>query len=489
MTELRKRFFVNGKVSKAEREHGFYWREAVNLLEYLRYQKTLANVPALRKTFTTQDGARITAVSSLGFEEVWIDVPHLPVVAAPQPMLRRVSEYCVWGPDLAVYSSAYTYNSTAAGISQPLMSSSGLVYLPSQTGSTTTMYVLDSADLSEVGSLGSGWDYNNVGLSAVDVESDRFFLAAYDNIVTGASFMLQWGEADTSVTRFNASAAYNSGIHMHFTNFLASQYATNGLTVLMHGDYDGNNYWSGIDTATNTREWMLMNPPFGEHNYNAISSHVGSDGGTVFVHNPKYNDRVNYGDEPRIYQYDSSGSLRDSYEFPFTPPEYGDLTVNFAALENDGETVWLSMTTNTTTFTHSIYKRERGVWSEVQMPFGVPAQAAFVPGILHDPVTDAIAVAVQTAHGSTSKPTGVCIFNAADCMGVQLDPFYYEFPEPPSSTDAYCTQFHNGSILVHFILTGGGGQSKVGKFTIGRLKQRKVTDSYENDALVSSITE
>lgn len=76
MSEVRKRFFVNGQVSAGTQEHGWYWREAMNLLDYVRQQKGIAGIGILRNSFTTRDGARLTAISSLGFDEVWIDVPQ-----------------------------------------------------------------------------------------------------------------------------------------------------------------------------------------------------------------------------------------------------------------------------------------------------------------------------------------------------------------------------------------------------------------------------
>jgi hypothetical protein len=83
MTEARKRYFEGGQPTPYNERHDEHRREAEKLLQFVKEEKDRGGLQQHRRITTLKDGTVITAISSIGFDELWIDIPPIPPVPPP----------------------------------------------------------------------------------------------------------------------------------------------------------------------------------------------------------------------------------------------------------------------------------------------------------------------------------------------------------------------------------------------------------------------
>lgn len=470
---MRKRFFVNGKPVAGSVEHAPYLRVAHVLLDQVKQRMQTGSLQQLAQQYTTETGATIRALSRFGQDEIWIDVPGIPP-NEPNPRERVV---CVWLPDRFTYSEPIT---APGGTYNPVMGGE-FIYLgigAEGAGEARSLKLLDRRSLVERETRSTAALAG--GAMTVDTKAERFSWSGYDSVDTGQTLMEQWRYDETALSLFNAEAAYNhfvdpANFGMHSGEAIVSQTASAGSRLVLNAGYsdDGppwgsHNVWFVTNPTDNSVVLELVDPAWGKDQYLTTQAHTTPGGDVLFVHTPNATERL-LGHYAAIHRYATGdGGMAAEYLLPelVTQTQSGNTVNACVVVLNDDRTIYLRVRATSEDY---LYIWRGSQWEPLVVDTPIVAMnTAAIRGLLHDPVTDAVA-------SLDGDGTGAWIFNGHDCMGAEIPPFYIAFRGSPVDTYVTSGQFHDAAILTSFV-ANSGSVTTVGRIDIGRLKQTKQTE-------------
>ena len=179
--------------------------------------------------------------------------------------------------------------------------------------------------------------------------------------------------------------------------------------------------------------------------------------------------------------YSRTGELESTNPKP-PGADVSGAVVNCVISQNDG-TLWAEcISAGVVGATNVVSQLSGSGWVEKTdaVPTAVSSTSRHgYPALAHDPESDAIVV----ANGDNS---GFWIYNATDCMGVDIPDFFYPTPNAPAGT-VWIGNVYDGQIVAVYsvqtsaILTPLYAMYTVVKYTIGDLRQTKVSEYYQSD--------
>lgn len=479
---IRKRFLVNGRPVAGSVLHAQYLKPANALLTEVKRRMQFGNLAQLTQRYITDDGATLTAMSRFGQDEIRIDVPlHQGGVVEPVPVKKEeveaFNEYCEWLPDRFTYSAPVT---APGGTYDPVMGGS-FIYLgigSDGVGEPRYLKLLDRRTLVEKDTFTAG--AFSGGAMTVDTKADLFSWSGYDSVDTGQTFIEQWRPNDASLSSFNAEAAYNHFVDplnfgMHFGEAIISQTASSGSRLVLNAGYSdeappwgSHNVWFVTNPADNSVVLELVDPSWGKDQYLTTDAHTTPNGDTLFIHTPNSTERA-LGHSAAIHRY-ATGMNGFAEEYPLpdlvTQTQSGDNVNACVVVLNDSRTIYLRVRAQSQGVDYLYIWRGRE-WEPLVVDTSiVPMSTASVRGLLHDPVTDAVA-------SLDGDGAGAWIFNGHDCFGAVIPPFYIAFKDHPVNTTVTSGQFHDAALLTGFI-SSANSTTVVGRIDIGKLKQFRV---------------
>lgn len=476
---LRRRFFVNGRPAAGSVLHARYLKPAGVMLDQLKQRMAAGGLQQLANRYTTEDGAVLTAMSRFGQDEIRIDVPQgkeprlnpIPLKSEPHPY-----EYCTWLPDRFTYSAPF---STPDGSTDPVIGGAFIYLGLHASGDARSVAILDAQTLTDGGSI--GMSALQGGVISADTQTGVFTWAGYDNVATGQTLLEQWRADDNSPSVFNAEAAYNHFVDpwnfgMHFGDAIVSQTAPSGGRLVLNAGYsdDGppwgsHNLWLVTNPDDNSVLLELVDPSWGTANYLTIDAHVTPGGDTLFIHTPNSSERAQ-GQTDGIHRY-ATGANGLAQEYPLPDivgqTQTGDVVNAFIVVLNDDRTIYLRVRAYPEPADY-LFLWKGDEWQPLVVDTPIVPMDASQAGLLHDPVTDAVA----SLDGDGS---GAWIFNGRDCFGAVIPPFYIAFKDHPEGCFVTNGQFHDAAIVTSFI-SQSEPQTIVGRIDVGKLKQTRVTE-------------
>lgn len=389
--------------------------------------------------------------------------------------------YCVWETDLELYSPLIEH---AEPRGAAFTIDHGGIYVAMVNGLVgNEEHAVDRFDyrtLSHVSTAtaGNGVGVGDLGNMVADPNLGFMGVVTYS---TDETAMPHWREAG-GVDIWMLSDDLNGGIQMHFADALISQgFTSGGLAILKGGDFSGNDYYWVVSLRDQSVPLSLTNPSSFDNNEH-MSGYTSDQGDAYFV--------VKDGGsgDPGIYRYGLASGINQTISWPGGSNSHG------IAIDGD-DGIWLRLTTGSGNDTLMKYS-ERDGWAEITerdtggtaLDLGAPvaARLSTLPylSIMHDPISDAIAVL-------KGDLTGVWIFNAKDCMDDPILPFLFEITVPASPGDPWIPlmgTFHDGTLVLTLNAYDGVDYAgyRVARYDIGILKQTKIIKMYEDDMLVGS---
>lgn len=475
---MRKRFYINGKPVAGSVEHAPYLHTAHALLDMVKQRMKTGNLQQLAQQYTTETGVTLRALSRFGQDEIWVDVPQSASAGLP----RKAREYCVWGPTKVAYSQAFT------GVpSLPITDGGPLVYFGiADPGDydLRAVVALDADTLVEASrfstTIRTGPQHSWALTFAL--EANRATWGGNDFGGSQENILEQWQLGTQAVSSFNCSAFNTFGVsaasfEIHSTISQALTKPPLHVLNLAYSDeappWESHNAWIVINTTDNATVLQLVDPSWGMHQYLTTAAHITPLGDTLFVHTPSQTEITTYGHAAAIHRYGTGRSgITATYPLPDLVDSYyhGTAINAVVVVLNDDATMYLRVK-GADLATDVLYTWSGSGWTVLQTDTPLISMPAWERGIVHDPITDA--VAALDGDGS-----GAWIFNGKDCFGATMPPFYVPFTDHPqllhSPTSALvCETFLNGVLYVEFI---NNGEVVIGKIDIGRLRQKKQTE-------------
>lgn len=492
MNPLRKRFF--GDTVVAQR----YTGEAMGLLDAVYDQMRMNSLGQLTLHKTLGNGVEIRASSRFGQDEIQIHAVTPGGVSGAQGR-----EYCVWEGDdehftppidgIAAFGPCTGANSEVVFGTWESGAGTFSTSFPLET-SVSNIRTYKRTDISAA--LGPSFAIDSGIMPTIIIPSPvvgiggitkAMFIVPSEDIATDTELIYTYFDdggatgvyASTSAT---GPAIDRRNVHEGYSYKSVSYWVTGGSEagqVNAFGTLASNTFVSGASavlsaTSTTASDWVVLTSKA----FNAAAT---------------------------ITRY-AVGSNSPSSVYPNIPLDDSSIEDAWVVCQNDNTTLWLVAGRLTATDTGSVYsvKVYRAVnfqWQEVIPEGGWPALSLHLwfaettdqhmSPILHDPVTDAVAV----IKGDLS---GAWIFNGKDCFGVGMAPFFRQFRQLPvdyTALDAQGDSFASEHSLVRFTqFYDAVLYSKFGTFTgfyndnglythryvgasykVGRLKQKKVS--------------
>lgn len=476
---VRHRYYRNGEPAEGSTLHTPYLKPAATLLDAVKRRMQMGNLQQLAQRYVTEDGAVLTAISRFGQDEIRIDVP---VTVKPKGG-KRMREYCVWGPDRAIYSEPI--DTKGNGASGGFIVGDFVYYGLADPGdyANREVLVLDAKTLVQKDAFSTGMITGSVGSWSMrlDTSTNRITWGAYDYGNTQGNYLEQWVAGEQAISTFNLSA-YN-----HFaseSSFIItpphggiSQLVTDASRLVINMAYsdeappwESHNVWIVTDSTTNAVLLELVDPAWSPSflDYDEVTAYVTPGGDTIFIVSPV----LQVGD--RLFRY-GTGAAAITQEYPI--PEVASTLahgtnpqVTVVSL-NDDKTLFLRIANTDTTVGDYLFQWDGSSWQPIVLATPFIRIGAWERGLLHDPETDCVA-------SIDGNGAGAWIFNAKDCLGSKMPPFYFPFENPPGDV-ASCNQFYDGSLFVTFYAGAPGevtAEVIVARFDIGRLKQTKLSE-------------
>lgn len=392
-------------------------------------------------------------------------------------------EYCVWGPDRATYSALI--DTLGNGSSGGFIVGDFIYYGLADPGdyANRLVLVLDAKTLKQVDSFSTGMITGAVGSWAMrlDTSTNLITWGAYDYGNTQGNFLEQWTAGEQGIGTFNLSTynhfASEASFNINPPHGGISQLVTDTPRLVINmafsdeaPPWEGHNVWVVTDPTTNNVLLELVDPDWslGVLDWDEVTAYVTPGGDTIFVFTPD----AQVGD--RLFRY-GTGTAAITQEYPIpeiaSTLDHGTSPQVTVVSLNDDKTLFLRIANPNTTVGDYLYQWDGSSWQPLVMATPFIMIGAWERGLLHDPVSDC--VAAVDGNGA-----GAWIFNAKDCLGAKIPPFYFPFENPPGDV-ASCNQFHDGSLFITFYTGTPGNPTAeviVARFDIGRLKQTKMTE-------------
>lgn len=482
MNPLRKRF--TGDTVVAQR----YTGEAMGLLDAVYDQMRMNELSQLTLHKTLGNGVELHASSRFGQDEIRIHVTPVGGRAGGAPR-----EYCIWEGDDERFTDPIT----------------GIADIGPCTGVNSDIVF---------GSWVSGAGiFPESGPAEATVSNVNVYLKSDISVPTGGSFPL---DSNIMPDKLLPSPAYDIGGRPGGSMFIAPSHAVTSETLIYYAFDAAGNTATYASIPADGLELDKINI-HGGYSYESVSyvdsngiyvaavgTYSRSEAGTypLYMTSTTASDWIvanqkTFSDEGKIVRYALKSNGGD-LEYPQDPVNLlfnngsGSVVPLQAVCQNDNVTMWIRTTylVDGAEQPH-LYKSNGGVWTEVTPEGGWPALGYPMfwggTGLLHDPVTDAIAM----VKGDMS---GAWIFNGKDCFGAGLAPFFREFRTIPvdyaaiasgddsvlrDNSIAKFTQFYDAVIYASFGLylsnyNGNGLKNHryIGaSYKVGKLKQKKVT--------------
>lgn len=447
---MRKRFFINGKPVAGSGLHARYLRPAHVLLDALRQRMQMGNLQQLAQRYVTEDGATITALSRFGQDEIRIDVPvqgRGEVPAPSVPVERRdpqFVEYCVWERD-----REWTFDPGGFNYYEYiLMDRSGTyVYAPFTYPLNPLAPSIDrridaltfDAQLRPAGAIHIeptiGNDIAAFGLQ-YDAKNDAFALAINDKTnvpdvgtVASDNYLASWGGGSSGYDVHLTGGLLHTGkTWSNGAGLFIGSYST-GARVLDSGSFAELGATPAGDEVEFTSNGDIIGLTFSSGSYTPTYVAFGGSGMDwatgITVSKP-------ISTEER-FTFNNAGSRMF----------YCDSAASVTVLSRNGSAQRFDTS-------------QHGTSHE----------------LLHDPVTDAVALCFSN--------TGALILNATDCLNMPIAPFFVPFSSIPAAfespgvpTPVRFLQFMAGSLIGY---SRAGPRTIVCKVDIGRLRQTKITE-------------
>lgn len=484
---MRSMYGVNDRIANGE--GGGFYKQAVNLPDGTRIEALTNDGHDTIRIYASSSFASFSDqftpdLPSTAFEGVptsYAFTQEFPAEARPE---RKFREYCAWGPDREVYSAPISVASTSGLV----MDTKGRhVYLgvTHWQNHPQQVMIFDGNTLDQVGAIaidlpksifddqGQQWGRR----MAVDINSDTFIWIV-DGFITGsiyANYGYIWQAGDDAVR-----TVIDLGNRFNDENFrsleLKSESAVAGKLVVGGTA----NYFTGgvMRYVTYILDFAAMDILYSEsfadpgHTQGEFSPYaaVMPNGdvilqyisGSVFPNNFNV---VSFGQSDIVY--DPSNAPGQAWSENYT-----------LVGTNDGQ-LWLLMLSDgfnrISANSWSLYRTTNRGWESVEVEGGIyfasKTSNSADPALLHDPVSDAVALVQCDASGAW-------IFNATDCLGNPIHEFFFPFETPPAALSwealGSAQMFYDGTLLLLFGASTDG--FIVGRYDIGILSQTKLEE-------------
>lgn len=440
---LRKRFFVNGEPVAGSTLHAEYLKPANTLLNAVKQRMQMGGLQQLAQRYVTEDGAVLTAMSRFGQDEIRIDVPHLNPASPPEQPLPPIErntefvEYCVWGADaewLSERVAVTVYPEILMDRSGTHVYSSRIVFLSGSLGDASILRFDSRLRLqgdTRVSAVSDG-GYDKAQL-VYDSTNDIFALGL-STMSSGQKTHLKWLAGQGYSTHQDRVAVIEEGANSHGGGVYFLEIGTDAVLV---------------DSLT---ESSIASSTLGALTGSAYSERGDVLGSILLPSNVQTETQV----------------IRDVSDIGWAGAIIMDRVpaVIRVALNNRASRLFYLADDNALTIRTATRQSQIGL-----AEYGTPYE------VLHDPITDAIAVCFSNV--------GALIVNARDCMENEMAPFFHRFDTVPQAffpggaqTRTIWSQFMNGSLL-GYSYAGSLGNDTLAtycKIDIGRLKQTKITE-------------
>lgn len=470
MEPIRKRFFVNGRPVPATEAHTQYLKPAFKLLEEVRQQMS-EGVEQYQRSVVTEDGARLTALRRHEQTEIHIDIP------TSRGSQRKRGAFCIWEPNKEQYVRILDWVMSSA-----VMDREGAVIYargnesiaPSPHHGNGTVYRIDAENMTITGSftLNSGVHFLNSSEVKVDT-LNNVFTCDFAPSDEEPHAIAHWAPGDASYTQFNVPGSLRYSIN-------GGNYATSGGHTWTLSQYDPDfpsHPWDlEVFTTAGLAKVATQTLNQSDNDVSVYSSETAGvvaswaeATGEVAALNPKI-----------VFAQLVQGRGEVSIPSPLQTTGY-EIAQSFV-MDNSGGQAWVCVAVRATAdvlvtdYTVSLYHSRGGAgWEEVSveglgfvagLPQGLSMQGEL---LAHDPVTDAVALLLPDA-------SGVHVFNAKDCLGNPIPPFFEPINVPSPVYRARACQLQEGVLIIvsDEAVFEYPRYTTVGKITLGRLRQTKI---------------
>lgn len=445
MNPLRKRFF--GDTVVAQR----YTGEALGLLDALHDQMRMGGLSQYSLQRTLGNGVELTAISSFGQDEI-----HIRVITPPTDKRGAIREYCVWEDDYEHFSEAVQLVYPVG----PATADGNKIYLAGATDQRSgtdypkVRYEFQIPDLSLIGAVADVYVPND-SFSAQASNQDNAIKA---DLVTGKVYSFALGGPN-----LGAGAIFGS---------YPGDTSSSVKSLISTADF------SQIGTCNESGVGVFyMTAP--SRDYYAFKRTTHTVPGVI-----SSLARIGTGSEgDKVYPLPVGVDSNSEYalvELVVTGPDE----------------IWLLYFEVYPTITETrVFKFVDSDWQELTVEGGFGTRnpkfnfATLNVGgncLMHDPVSNAVCVLMGDLSGAW-------IFNARDCFGVGIAPFFrkinslpegFSLVEPPDFRDhADARQFFNGVIYIAykqyletlFPQNVDRFSTRIGAYKIGKILQKRQT--------------
>lgn len=444
-----------------------------------------------------EDGTQIEVLTNNGMDTVRIyavpvapPVPEIPEKDIEKPIKeeqreKKMREFCIIGADSEVYSATIS----ALSMAGPLIGIGGIIYMGGNLSGSygfpsykhdSQMFAFNADTLVQTGGFVLSNPIFNTSRTAMswDKTTGLFFLSDFSQAagVMVKYGLVVWGD---SVTPRRALLPSESLLYpgQGTPEYVVSNPSVYGGIAIVLSSTEPENYVWIFDTTSQTEKIRVSDP--GIIRYAGYTNASFTPKGDVIFLSPLL--QINGDFELRIKRIGLASGNDRSYPFP------GSSNINnvrqdrvLLVTQNDDETLWLleSIYDGTNNEAQALYRFEpkTGAWESIIVDGGFGNRGDSSGNqffLFHDPVSDAIAVVIPNASGAW-------IFNAIDCMEIEIAPFFFAFQNPPATDNFYPQQFYDGRLLVryqnNFNNMVGSWDHIAGSYQIGVLQQTKIEE-------------
>jgi hypothetical protein len=453
---MRTRYGVNARIANGE--PGGFYRDFKVLPDGAQIE-TLTNdgQDTVRITLPTETASMSTSAEPIHTEataDAPIPQPEFPSIdlpekkAEPEPQVR---EYCVLGPDSAQYADPIPVRHAWG----PLVGATGSVYLvahldgdyvgPSfaQTSQIVRFDQNAPNGLPQNGTTALNvFPFNNgFGGMSYDDFTGRFYMQYVQAAASTADTKYGLVEWSDDVGSNTIQLDSYDGTNPTQYNVVSAPMVDRGIALIRQ--MTSNPYSLVFDPSSRS---VVLTVPWGDVVGAAgYTNACITPGGDVIFLSPlvPWNGQSQVG----IHRFGITSGITRTYACPAgSNGRYDGLHI---VAQNDEQTLWLLQ--ESPTFALYQFDPQNEAWTAVTVDggFGARTDSPYEgqTHLLHDPVSDAVAVVMPDASGAW-------IFNATDCMDVPIAPFFFAFDSAPALGDAvfmYPQQLYDGQLTVRYM--------------------------------------